>query len=157
LKVKKSLLNYKLNKVKKMLKFCTKNVTSNYNLPVYKSGLKKAFTLIEILFSLVVLGVGLVAILSLFAVGSYSARRALNSTRAALFAQTVFEELKEQSITNFSGINDDNPTYDIFTANLDVIDNPLGGDVPNLKMLELTISWDDTSEVFVTYVTKYSP
>ena len=118
----------------------------------------KGFTLVEILMALIVLGVGLVAILSLFAVGSYSSRRALNGTRAALFAQTILEERKALSITNFAGILSENDiTDDIFTADLVVTDNPLGGDVPNLKMLELTISWDNITEVFVTYVTKYSP
>lgn len=124
----------------------------------------RAFTLVEILLALAILGAGLVSILSLFAVGTHSARRALNSTRAALLAQLTFEELKLLSITNYAGITDSTVVssfksglseYNDFSLALDE-DDP---GIPNLKKLTLTVSWDKgkSSEVFITYVAKYSP
>lgn len=128
----------------------------------------KAFTLVEILLALAILGVGLVSILSLFTIGTHSARRALNVTRASLLAQLTLEELKLLSITNYDGITDGTDVdsysaalseYTDFSLALDVTDNPLGAGIPNLKKVELTVSWNNgnSSEVFVTYVAKYSP
>ncbi len=133
---------------------------------------KKAFTLIEILLALAILGVGLVGILSLFAVGAGSARQALNETRAALLGQIVLEEIKYlgastsanfNTVTSSLGINAYKTgltEYNNFTLGLVVTDNPLGAtQAPNLKKIDLTVSWDkgNKQEKFVTYITKYGP
>lgn len=131
---------------------------------------KKGFTLVEILLALAILGIGIVSILSLFAVGVHSARRTLNRTRASLLAQMTFEEIKYLNIRNgthsllSTGQHDETVinavstkpsgyTNPDFTRSLDVS----SGGIPNLKKLVLTVSWDSTSEVFVTYLAKVSP
>lgn len=125
------------------------------------------FTLIEVLLALAILGVGLASILSLFALGGSSARRAYNNTRAALYAQLTFEDLKRYSISNFSNINSSlQPAtfstppaeYSDLTRTLVVNLNPYSG-LPNYVMVELTISWNNNNrqEKFITYLTRYGP
>ena len=132
---------------------------------------EKSFTLIEILLALAILGAGLVGILSLFAVGSGSVHQALNETRAALLAQIVLEEIKYLGASTSANFNTISDTLDIdayrtglteynnFTLGLDVTDAPLGVQAPNLKKIEVTVSWDagNKQEKFVTYITKYGP
>lgn len=137
----------------------------------YRHYKRKAFTLTEILLALAILGVGLVSILSLFAVGTRSAGRTLNVTRASLLAQLTFEELKLLSITDFgnslltdgghneTAINAESikpGEYTNFSRALNVKDDPLNTGINELKKLKLTVSWDsgNSSEVFVTHVSK---
>ena len=131
------------------------------------------FTLVEILLALAILGIGLVSILSLFAVGTHSAGRALNVTRASLLAQLTLEELKQLSFTDFgnslltngshneTAINaksnkSNMDEYKKFNRALNVKDDPLNTGMNQLKRLELTVSWNSGkfSEVFVAYVSK---
>lgn len=119
--------------------------------------MKKGFTLIEIVISMAILAIGLVGILSLFPVGFDSARRSINLTQAALYAQEKLAQIKRDGFQDLVSKKGDfaDPNY---KWELVVSDETPAG---YLKKAELTVTWNYKNkphqEVFTTYVAKYAP
>lgn len=137
---------------------------------------RNSFTLIEILLALAILGIGLVSILSIFAVGVNSAKRAIDITWAGLASQMTLENFKQQGYANLStgsqtlsDLTDYNGNtifyYTAFTRDITVTDitdpNGVGSDyISNLRQIELTVEYaNNNKEIarFITYITKYDP
>ncbi|MFH1778463.1 MAG: prepilin-type N-terminal cleavage/methylation domain-containing protein [Candidatus Omnitrophota bacterium] len=115
------------------------------------------FTLIEIVISLAILAVGLVALLALFVLSFDTASRAANLTDAAIYAQYKMEEIKRDgySIAVGTTTGSFNPNY---SWELVVTDEAPTG---YLKKALLTINWSyrgrTFNEKFVYYLAKYAP
>lgn len=117
------------------------------------------FTLIEIMISLSILVVGLVALLALFISSFDVAMKATNLTEATLLAQQKMEEIKKagypkvsESWTDFS-----NPMYSYQVVA--VPDPPAATDT--YQTITLTVRWSYRgklySENFIYYLAKFSP
>lgn len=119
--------------------------------------MKKGFTLIEIVISMAILAIGLVGILSLFPVGFDSARRSMDFTQVALYAQEKLAEIKKDG---FSVLQSTSGTFT--DTNYSWIED-VTDDTPTgyLKKVVLTIKWNyknkKHSQVFTTYVAKHAP
>ncbi len=116
------------------------------------------FTLIEIIISLAVLAIGVVALLSLFPVGFDSAARSADLTKATVFAQQKMEDIKRTgypvaAVATPTPFSDTRFTYTIAVLAL----SPPG----NLQQVTLTVSWTyrgrSYNETFITYIPKYTP
>lgn len=62
------------------------------------------FSLVEITLALLVVGIGMLAILSMFPSGLDQNARSISDTHAAMFAEEVFSALRVQAETNWDGI-----------------------------------------------------
>lgn len=124
--------------------------------------IKKAFTLIEILLALAILGIGLVSVLSIFVVGANSVRSSVETTEASFIAQMVLEEFKRighQDPNNITNANIPtlpphyyNSSYSA-SANVSAVSN-----VNNIASVDLTVSKSNrVIAEFTTYITKYEP
>lgn len=118
----------------------------------------KGFTLIEIVISLGILLVGILAILALFPVGFDSATRSADLTKAAIFAQFKIEDIKRigypvTAVGTAAPFSDPRFTYtvQVSTAGLPV----------NCQQVTLGVSWtykgSPHNENFVTIISKLSP
>lgn len=118
---------------------------------------KTGFTLIEIVISLAILSIGIVAVLSLFPVGFDAAARSTDLTKTTFFAQQKMEEIKrngyQETPTTTSGTFSD-PRF-TYTATITTMSTP------NLNQVTLTVSWPykgkTCDEAFVTFIPKYKP
>lgn len=132
-------------------------ITLEVSMPIKRKFLR-GFTLIEIVISLAILAVGLLALLALFPVGFDAAKRSANITQAAIFAQQKMEEIKKDGFPE-TGTTKGNFTDDPrFSWTLNVIDvEPIG----YLRKVTLTITWThrnkERSEEFITYIAKFTP
>ncbi|MDD5072777.1 MAG: prepilin-type N-terminal cleavage/methylation domain-containing protein [Candidatus Omnitrophica bacterium] len=114
--------------------------------------MRKGFTLIEIVISLAILAVGLVGILSLFPIGFDSARRSMNSTQVAIFANEKLEELRNTGFPSLGvtsgAFSDASYAWSQSVSTVDAIDA--------LRKVDLTVTWEYRSrpyqQVFTTYV-----
>lgn len=116
------------------------------------------FTLVEILLSLAVLGVGLVGILSVFIVGANTVRRGIEKTEACFIAQMVFEDFKRKghldspgSLTVPTEISTYYPSYQVITS-------PAPPTLDSFVTLDVQkISGGRSIEHFTSYITRYAP
>lgn len=118
-----------------------------------------AFTLVEILLALAILGIGLVGILSVFVVGTNSVRRTVEMTEASLLAQMILEDFKRQGHIDPSNLTlPDLSDYDEYKE-YKVVSNPESiSSPPGLYKIQLTINKNGREIVkFTTYITKYAP
>jgi len=81
------------------------------------SAFSAGFSLVEITLALLVIGVGMLAILSMFPSGLDQNARSISDTHAALFAEEVFSALRVNAETNWDGIGD--TTTDLPVSALD--------------------------------------
>jgi uncharacterized protein (TIGR02598 family) len=117
----------------------------------------RGFTLIEILKSLAILVIGILAVLALFPVGFDSANRSADLTKATIFAQNTMEELKRIGYpvtTAASGTySDPKFRYTITTAQV----APTG----SLVLTTVRVSWNykgrTFNEDFVTLIPSLGP
>lgn len=119
----------------------------------------KGFTLIEIVMSLGILLIGVLAILALFPVGFDSAARSADLAKAAIFAQDQMEEIKRAgypvtpvgTATAFSDPRFSH-TVQVTTA---------GVPLDNCQRVTLTVSWNYKGRVhnenFVTIIPSLGP
>ena len=118
----------------------------------------KGFTLIEMVMSLGILLIGILAILALFPVGFDSATRSADLAKATIFAQDRMEEIKRigypvaaVATTAFS-----DPRFRFTVAVAQV-----GAAADNCQLVTLTVSWDYKrtvhSENFVTIISSLGP
>lgn len=118
----------------------------------------KGFTLIEIVMSLGILLIGVLAILALFPVGFDSAARSADLAKAAIFAQDRMEEIKRigypvspEAATAFS-----DPRFS-YTVQVTTAGVPLD----NCQRVTLTVSWNYKGRVrnenFVTIIPSLGP
>lgn len=129
---------------------------------------KPAFTLVEILLALAILGIGLVGILSVFVVGTNSIRRTVAMTEASFFAQMVIADFRQKGYENtapgeyeieeFKNSSDEG-IYSDYTCAVD-IDDVVG--VENLRRIDLAIKNKNKKDKepiakFTTYISKYEP
>ena len=118
---------------------------------------KNGFTLIEILISLAILVIGILAVLALFPVGFDSANRSADLTKATIYAQNTMEELKRLGYpvtTAASGVfTDPKFRYTISTTQV----APTG----SLVLTTVRISWNykgrPFNEDFVTLIPSLGP
>lgn len=128
----------------------------------------KGFTLIEIVISLGILLIGILAVLALFPVGADSAARSQDLTKATIYAQQMMENIKRVGYgtsgpTATSGTFTD-PTYGAtkYSYNVAVIIGTGASGIPtNCAQVNLTVSWlyrgKTYNENFVTLIPKYNP
>ena len=122
--------------------------------------LGNAFTLIEVLLALAILGIGLVSVLSIFVVGANSVRRSVETTEASFIAQMVLEEFKRIGHQDPNNITNANipafPShYGSYTALANV--SAVSG-ISNIANVDLTVSKGNREIAeFTTYITKYEP
>ncbi len=114
------------------------------------------FTLVEIVISLAIFAVGIVALLALFAVGFDTAKRSANLTAATIFAQQKMEEVKMAGypvLSDEGSFSDTNYKYKIEASDI----GPSGYS----QEVTLTVTWKyrdkDYEEKFITYVAKFTP
>lgn len=119
------------------------------------------FTLVEILLSLAVLGVGLVGILSVFVVGANIVRRTVEKTEACFIAQMVFSDFKRQGHLNtITSSNLTVPTADIsaYYPSYQVITSPASPVLDSFVTLDVQkISGGRSIGQFTSYITRYAP
>jgi type II secretory pathway pseudopilin PulG len=134
---------------------------------------KKGFSLLEVIFALAILIVGIVGVLAFFPVGLKASKRSGDFTVAAFLAQQQMDSIK---IAGWSVYGTNNGWYNYRGYRVNYSDgespfpiNPnfswvahvedLSPTVANLKQVTLSIYWLDggsqQSEDFVTYLAKY--
>lgn len=123
------------------------------------------FTLIEIIISLTILGIGLVSVLAYLPIALDASKKATDLTKAALIAKKYAEEIKSASFDDISAAD----AYD--TSGIYMMDPDFGGfsymiavsnaGVSNTKDLSISVRWGfkgkDTTETFKTMIVKYNP
>lgn len=118
----------------------------------------KGFTLIEVVISLGILLIGILAVLALFPVGFDSAGRSADLTKATIFAQNQMEEIKRvgypvTAVGTPTAFSDPkfNYTVQISTAGLPA----------NCQQVTLSVSWaykgKAHNENFVTIIASLGP
>lgn len=129
-----------------------------------KLSLKSGFTLIEIVISLAILAIGVLAVLALFPVGFDSASRSENLTKATIYAQTKMEDIKRLGYpvaavtiaTNFTSLDPNADRRFLYTVTTSDI-NPPG----NLTLTTVRVSWTykghNYNEDFVTLIPSLGP
>jgi uncharacterized protein (TIGR02598 family) len=118
---------------------------------------KGGFTLIEILISMAILVIGILAVLALFPVGFDSANRSADLTKATIYAQNTMEELKRLGYpvtTAASGVfTDPKFSYTIYTTQV--------ASTGSLVLTTVRISWNykgrPFNEDFVTLIPSLGP
>ena len=125
--------------------------------------MKRSFTLIEIVISLVILTTGLLGMLALFPVGLDATKRAGINTNATLLAQTTIEDLKRRSYSdNLDADGTFSTPFDYYDYAVD--ETALTG----FKEVKVQIWWPaaDGSQgnrgsqkniELITYIAKYEP
>ena len=127
---------------------------------------KKGFTLLEVIFALAILVIGIVGVLALFPVGLRASKRGGDFTTATFLAQQQLELIRRagQAVYNPDGsygnyeepYNDSN--YPNFTKWYVVITRPTLG-ITSLYTVDLKIYWNDRGqeryEDFITYLADY--
>jgi uncharacterized protein (TIGR02598 family) len=125
---------------------------------------KKAFTLIEIIMALAILGIGLVSVMAYLPIALDASSKASNLTRASLVAQKVIEDIKLAGYSDINAVDAFNsgtyivdPQYKDFQYKVDV--NPLGA--ANAKDVIVYVRWQSRgkliTEDFKTKIPKYNP
>jgi uncharacterized protein (TIGR02598 family) len=118
----------------------------------------KGFTLIEIVISLGILLIGILAVLALFPVGFDSASRSADLTKATIFAQNQMEEIKRigypvSAVSSATAFSDPRFNYvvAVSTASLPA----------NCQQVTVTVSWNykkkTLNENFVTIISSLGP
>ncbi|MBU1862455.1 MAG: prepilin-type N-terminal cleavage/methylation domain-containing protein [Candidatus Omnitrophica bacterium] len=121
-----------------------------------------AFTLIELLISMVILIVGLVGILLVIPLGQRAYNRSNLTTRATIFASEIMEELKAKEYDELTSQNEWTGTNDIFSwtavvSDVDENDFQEATTIPEEKLVKmvLEISYKaqgkDRKETFTTF------
>jgi len=129
---------------------------------------KKGFSLLEIIFALAILVIGIVGVLALFPVGLKASKRSGDFTMATVLAQRQMETMKRaRDIYTNNWAPTGNPQLWGYPNSKEFVGNPgyswkaivseLG--ITNLRQVTLSIYWLDggsqRSEDFVTYLAKY--
>ena len=118
----------------------------------------KGFTLIEIVISLGILLIGILAILALFPVGFDSASRSADLTKATIFAQFKMEDLKRigypvTAVGTPAAFSDPRFSYTVQVST--------AGLPANCQQVTLGVLWNykgkPRNEDFVTIISKLSP
>jgi len=124
----------------------------------------KGFTLIEIVISLGILVVGILAVLALFPVGFDSASRSADLTKATIYAQLKMENIKKYGYpvsavatpTDFTTLDANAETRFKYTVQVSTAGLP-----PNCQQVTLRVAWTykgkTRNEDFVTIIAKLSP
>lgn len=114
----------------------------------------KGFTLLEVLITVIILTVGIVAILWAFSAGMYATTDIENVDLALNIAQAKMEEIKN---TPFANLQDYGPTADPNFANFNVSVNVAEGQSP--MQVDVTVAWQvkggQTSISLTTLITNY--
>ncbi len=128
---------------------------------------RKGFTLLEILISIMILAVGIVAVLPLFAVGTQSHKRAIDQTHASLIAPRIAARIQENLLWNNPSDIRDGLFVEYGTSyRYDATFTPLGmgTDDPLAAaafLLQVTVKWavsgEDHLENFETIVLRKIP
>ena len=125
---------------------------------------RKAFTLIEIIIALTILGIGLVAGMAYLPLSLDASRKATDMINASMVAQRVIESIKQASmddITQADGFDAGVYIADTYYAGYQyrVIVNPHGS--ATAKDITVYVRWnskgDSVTETFQTKIPKYNP
>lgn len=118
---------------------------------------QSGFTLLEVLIAIVVLVLGVLAVLPLFAVATSSQKRGIDHTRASLLAQRIAAEL-HPNVTNPRNLKDQSCGSDYPEYRYDAEYAPVDSNDPfkSAYVLRVRIRWTETdldkSETFETIV-----
>jgi Tfp pilus assembly protein PilV len=115
---------------------------------------KKSFTLLEVLITIIILTVGIIAISQAFSTGLLTSTDVEDVELALNIAQAKMEEIKD---TAFSSLSDSGPTpdsnFDNFNVTVDVTEGQ------NPMQVDVTVSWEvkggQTSITLTTLVVDY--
>jgi uncharacterized protein (TIGR02598 family) len=125
---------------------------------------KKAFTLIEIIIALAILGIGLVAGMAYLPMSLDASRKATDMIKASMVAQRVIEDIKQSSagdITQADGFDNGSYASDAYYGEYQyrVIVNPHGS--VTAKDITVYVRWTSkgkpVTETFQTKIPKYNP
>ena len=97
---------------------------------------KSGFTLLEVLATLVVITLGMIALTQAFSTGMRAATDVENEDLALNIAQAKMEELKN---TTFAGLASSGPTADANFSNYNVTVSVTGTDP---KQIDVTVDWN---------------
>ncbi len=119
----------------------------------------KGFTLIEIVISLGILLIGILAVLALFPVGFDSASRSADLTKATIYAQDKMEEIKRVGY-GASGVAATNGAFSDPRFNY-VVTVSTAGLPANCQQVTLGVTWNykgkNHNENFVTIIASLGP
>ena len=101
------------------------------------SFLEKGFTLLEILITIMVLGIGVFAIFEAFSTGVLSSTEVVNTDLALNLAQAKMEELRN---TDFASLASNGPTADLNFPNFNTTVSVTGTDP---KTVGVTVAWNE--------------
>ena len=111
----------------------------------------QAFTLVEVLIALLILGIGLSLIYNIFPLGIRISRQVQTLGRVSFFAQKKIEELKTSNAT----ILDSSGQEESFNWTIKVTDHIISQGSVALKKIQLDAQWEEgqniLSKTFVTY------
>jgi uncharacterized protein (TIGR02598 family) len=125
---------------------------------------KNAFTLIEIIMALAILGIGLVAVMAYLPIALDASSKASNLTRASMVGQRILEEIKLASINDIEAADVfDTGAFAVDAHHKDfqyqVIVNPHGA--ANSKDVTVIVRWRSRgnliTDTFQTKIPKYNP
>lgn len=137
---------------------------------------KRGFTLLEIIFALAILTIGLVGVLALFPTGLRASKRGSDFTTATFLAQQMLEQIKRGGFT-YATLDTNSPTNQWCADERESTDPPFenafappddgfafsvvqsGIGISNLNQVTCEIYWVDRgavrSEQFITYLANY--
>ena len=128
---------------------------------------KKGFTLLEIIFALAVLVIGIVGVIALFPVGLRASKRGGDFTIATLLAQRQLNMIKRAGQAVYNPYDGDWPdygedydesNYSHFTKWYALFSQPTIG-ITKLYTVDLKVYWNDRGneryEEFITYLADY--
>ena len=115
---------------------------------------KRGFTLLEILITIIILTVGVIALTGAFSSGISAATDVENVDMALNIAQAKMEEIKD---TAFASLADSGPTADANFSNFNVTVDVAEGDNP--MQVDVTVAWNvkggQTGITLTTLVANY--
>ncbi len=121
------------------------------------------FTLLEIIVSLTILGVGVIAVLQLFPLAQSQARRASEKTTVASLARTELGEVKAGGVGNnlndwavenaLKQLNEQERAYALYDSWRSSVQR-VSGDVDLYRVTFSVRLFDGSEEKFVTYATE---
>lgn len=116
---------------------------------------KRGFTLLEVLITLIILAVGVIAISQAFSAGLFAATDVENVDLALNIARAKIEEIKN---TDFVGLVDSGPSPDPNFSNFNVTVDVAEGQNP--MQVDVTVAWNvkggQTGITLTTLVTDYA-
>ena len=114
-------------------------------------GWQQGFTLIEVMIAIAIIAIALVVILHSYGLGVSMANESQDFSLATILAQGKMAEIESEGFLEIGGEEGDfGEEYPRFTWRATVAETP----IEDLRMVTLTVSWDEKNLEVVTYIAK---